>query len=65
MPEYMLASDWAAEYQVYLVAAYIQAGAAQSAREVLEDARRVAETTSSRRVLALVAGRERQLARLG
>jgi hypothetical protein len=64
IPGHMLRSDWAAEYQVYLAAAYIRAGASVSAREVLEEARRVAEATSSRRVLALVTGRERQLARL-
>lgn len=64
MPEHMSRSDWAAEYMVYLTAAYIQAGATQSAREVLADARRAAEATSSRRVLAMVAGREFQLTKL-
>lgn len=62
MPEHMQSSDWAAEYMVHLAAAYLHADATQTAREVLADAKRIAEATSSRRVLRLVAGRERQLA---
>lgn len=61
MPEHMRASDWAAEYQVYLADAYRRAGAADFARDAVAEARQVAEATSSRRVLSMVAGRERQL----
>jgi transcriptional regulator with XRE-family HTH domain len=61
MPEQMRASDWAAEYMVQLAATYIRADAPHFAREVLADARRVAEATGSRRVLYQVINRERQL----
>jgi transcriptional regulator with XRE-family HTH domain len=61
MPEHMRASDWAAEYMVHLAAAYIHADAPHTAREVLADARHVAQATESRRVLYKVIDRERQL----
>lgn len=61
MPEHMRASDWAAEYQVHLATAYARADAPHTAREVLADARRVAQATESRRVLYQVMDRDRQL----
>ena len=64
MPDLMKGSDWAAEYMVHLAAAYIQADATQSAREVLANARVVAESTGSKRVLYMIASRERQLAKM-
>jgi transcriptional regulator with XRE-family HTH domain len=61
MPEHMKRSDWSAEYMAYLAAAYIRAGATTSARDELAAARDIAEATRSKRILTLVAARERQL----
>jgi hypothetical protein len=61
MPPEWVGSDWAAEYMVHLAAVYIHADAPETAREVLETARQAAEATSSRRVLRMVAMRERQI----
>jgi transcriptional regulator with XRE-family HTH domain len=61
MPEHMRASDWAAEYMTHLAAAYIRADAPHTARDVLADARQIAQATESRRVLYKVIDRERQL----
>lgn len=64
MPDSMITSDWAAEYQVHLASAYIAADAPHTAREVLAEARTTAEATESKRVLYQVLNRERQLREL-
>lgn len=62
MPLDMRNADWCGEYLVYFAAAHHRAGQLPQARTVLGQARRIAETTRSARIQALVDARERQLA---
>jgi transcriptional regulator with XRE-family HTH domain len=55
VPEEMRGADWTAEYMTSLASAYMYAGALESAAEVVDGARGIAEATGSGRVLRLVA----------
>lgn len=59
MPAALRGADWAAEYLVHLSAVRFDAGDPAGARQVLAQARGVAEATRSSRILQLVAQRER------
>jgi hypothetical protein len=54
-------SDWYAEYLVHYASAFIDAGQPDLAAAQLGEARQIAEAVSSRRVVRLVATRERRL----
>lgn len=61
MPAEMRGADWAGEYLVHLSGAHVDAGELAAAREVLAQARVVADATRSPRVAQMVSLRERAL----
>ncbi len=61
IPSEWRCAEWVAEYMCHLAAAHAQDSDAGSAREVLVEARRIAEVTRSARVLAMCAAVARRV----